>query len=246
MGVFGVLIAANFTALILFSIHIYFLNKYRWFTLRELVRPADKKIIRLLAGFILMSLASGILSPSIQLLVRDRIIEKYSFTEAGYWQSVTRISDYYLNFITTVMAVYYLPRLSEINDKKELQTEVWKMSKIILPLVAGMSFLIWVFRYLVIRIILTPKFLPSAELYAYQFLGDFFKIAAWLLAYVMLAKAMKYLFIATEIIFSASYVLLCYFLIDKFGIIGATYGFLINNIILWLVMLLIIGRFFKK
>lgn len=244
-GVFGVLIAANFTAVILFSIHLFFFKKYKWFSVKELFLPFDKKLAQLLTGFILMTLVSGVLSPAIQLLVRDRIIEKFSFNEAGYWQSVTRISDYYLSFITSVIGVYYLPRLSEIDNNRDLKAEIWKMYKIILPVIAVVSLVIWLCRYLIIRIILTPDFLPSAELYGIQFMGDFFKIAAWLLAYVMLAKAMKYRFVAIEFIFSFSYVFLCYYFINQYGIIGATYGFLLNNILLWLTMMFFIKRYIR-
>lgn len=244
-GVFGVLIAANFTAVILFSIHLFFFKKYKWFSIKELFIPFDKKLAQLLTGFILMTLVSGVLAPAIQLLVRDRIIEKFSFNEAGYWQSVTRISDYYLSFITSVIGVYYLPRLAEIDNNRDLKAEIWKMYKIILPVIAVVSLIIWLCRYLVIRIILTPDFLPSAELYGIQFMGDFFKIAAWLLAYVMLAKAMKYRFVAIEFIFSFSYVFLCYYFINHYGIVGATYGFLLNNILLWLTMIFFIKRYIR-
>lgn len=244
-GVFGVLIAANFTAVVLFGVHVFFFRKYKWFSVKELFLPFDKKLAQLLTGFILMTLVSGVLAPSIQLLVRDRIIEKFSFNEAGYWQSVTRISDYYLSFITSVLGVYYLPRLSEIDNNSDLKAEIWKMYKTILPVIAVVSLVIWLCRYLIIRIILTPDFLPSAELYGIQFMGDFFKIAAWLLAYVMVAKAMKYRFIAMEFIFSFSYVLLCYHFISQYGVIGATYGFLLNNILFWLTMIFLIKRYIK-
>lgn len=244
-GVYGVLIASNFTALSLFLLHLYFFNKYRWFSLSELIRSSDKKLVKMLFGFMLMSLVSGLLAPSIQLLVRDRIIEKFSFEEAGYWQSVTRISDYYLNFFITVISVYYLPRLSEINNNHELRAEIMKMFKIVLPAIALTSFLIWISRFLIIRLLLTPDFLPSAELFGVQFIGDFFKIASWLLAYVMLAKALKYQYIFSEIVFSITYVLLCFFFIEKYGIVGAVYGFLVNYVIFFFVMSVFIKRYIK-
>lgn len=239
-GVFGALIAANFTSLILFILHLYFINKYKWFSLRSLFAKFDTDIVKLLMAFVLMALVSGIMAPSIQLLVRDRIINRFSFQEAGYWQAVTRVSDYYLGFITTVIAVYYLPRLSEIKTNTEIKTEIWKTYKMLLPVVAGMSFLIWLCRYIIIRLVLTPEFLPSAELYGFQFFGDFFKIAGWLLAYVLIARAMKFWYIFSEIVFSLTYVFLCYVLIERFGIIGAVYGFLINYILYWIFMFFLI------
>jgi PST family polysaccharide transporter len=41
-------------------------------------------------------------------------------------------------------------------------------------------------------------------LFTYQLLGDFFKIGSWLLAYLMIAKALAKTFIITEILFAIS------------------------------------------
>ena len=92
-------------------------------------------MVKLLLAFTLMGIVSGFTAPAMQLLVRDRIISKFSLVDAGCWQAVTRISDYYLAFITTVLGVYYLPRLSEIDCKTELKKEIVKGYKIILPVV---------------------------------------------------------------------------------------------------------------
>ena len=241
-GVKGVLIASNFTALVLFCIHLYFLNKYRWFSFKELFGKIDIKVLRLFTAFMLMTIVSGILVPAIQLFVRNKIISDFSFDEAGYWQSVTRISDYYLGFITSVLAVYYLPRLSEIIDRNELRKEIKQGYKIILPVVGVLSFSIWLCRYWIISILLTKEFMPSANLYAFQFLGDFFKIASWLLAYLMLAKSLKITFIISEIITSIIYVLFCYFFINKFGLIGSVYGFCLTYFLYFIAMFIIMKK----
>ena len=224
-GVLGVLISSNFTALALFLLHLFFLNKYKWFAYKDLLKGVDKEMLKKLSAFMAMVLVSGILVPAIQLIVRDKIINDFSFTDAGHWQSVTRISDYYLGFITSVLGIYYLPRLSEITDKVELRKEIINGYKIILPAVGIMSLAIWFCRFLIIKILLTPAFEPSAILYGPQFLGDFFKIASWLLAFLMVAKGLKKTFIISEILSSVVYVGFCLFFINFYGVIGAVYGF---------------------
>jgi PST family polysaccharide transporter len=71
-------------------------------------------------------------------------------------------------------------------------------------------------------------------LFTFQLLGDFFKIGSWLLGYLMIAKAMAKAFIATEIIFAASYVVLSYYFMDHYGIIGATF----RSVLIWLWILM--------
>ncbi len=240
-GLEGVLIASTATAVIIFVINIYIFNKLgiKW---RPDFKSWDKRTVKMLSAFTLMAMISGFLVPAMQILVRDRIILQFSVADAGYWQAVTKISDYYLGFITSVLGVYYMPRLSEINSKAELRNEIAKGYKIILPVVGTVAFLIWLLKDFIIHILFTPEFLPMKPLFTYQLLGDFFKIGSWLLAYLMLAKAMTKIFITTEIIFAASYVALSYYFMNHYGIIGATYSFCINYGLYWILMWIIMRK----
>lgn len=239
LGLTGVLIASTATAVILFFINTYFFNKLgiKW---KPNFKSWDYKVVKMLSAFSLMAIVTGFVMPSMQILVRDRIIVQFSATDAGYWQAVTKISDYYLGFITSVLGVYYLPRLSEIQSKTELRREIIKGYKIILPTVGIIAFMIWLLRGLIIHILFTPEFLPMKPLFTFQLMGDFFKIGSWLLGYLMVAKAMTRAYIATEIIFSASFVVLSYYFMNHYGIIGATYSFCITYgfywILIWLLM----------
>ena len=62
--------------------------------------------------------------------------------------------------------------------------------------------LIYFLRYWLIRILFTPDFIPMELLFIWQLLGDFFKICSWLLAFLMIAKAMTRVFVTTEILFA--------------------------------------------
>jgi PST family polysaccharide transporter len=240
-GIEGVLVASTATAVLIFLINIYFFNKLEinW---KPDFKSWDKPVVKMLSGFSLMAVVSGFVVPTMQILVRDRIIEQFSIADAGYWQAVTKISDYYLAFITSVLGVYYMPRLSELRSKVELRKEILSGYKVILPTVGALAFLIWFFKDLIIHILFTPAFSPMKPLFTYQLLGDFFKIGSWLLSYLMIAKALTKTFIATEIIFAASYVLLSYYFMEYYGIIGATYSFCINYLLYWITMGILMRR----
>ena len=74
------------------------------------------------------------------------------------------------------------------------------------------------------------------ELFLWQVVGDSLKIGSWLLAYLMLSKAMTKLFIVTEIIFSVSLVILTYLFTNVFGFEGVSIAYLVNYAIYWIVM----------
>jgi len=182
--------------------------------------------------------------PLSQIAIRNKIIVSFSTTEAGWWQAITKISDYYLAFITTVLSIYYLPRLSEIKTKTELRQEIINGYKIVLPVVGCMALAIWISRIWVVHIIFSKDFLPMTSLFTFQLLGDFFKMGSWLLGYILIAKAEIKLIIITEILFSISLVILSYFFINKYGIIGTTYAFCINYAFYWISMLFVTKKYF--
>lgn len=240
-GLKGVLVASTAAALIVFLINIYFFKKLKiqWF---PKLRSFDKPTAKMLSAFSLMAVVSGFVIPAMQILVRDRIILQFSVQDAGYWQAVTKISDYYLGFITSVLVVYYMPRLSEITNKQELKSEIGKGYKMILPVVGLLAGVIWMCKTFIVHILFTPDFLPMRPLFTFQLLGDFFKIGSWLLAYLMLAKAMVKTFIITEVAFSALYVLLAYYFMNHYGIMGATYAFCLNYGCYWLLMWILMRK----
>ena len=244
LGVKGVLIANNFTAVIVFISNILILRKKNFFQFKPSLSNWNKGTAKLLLGFTVIGIVSGLVIPASQILIRSRIITDFSPDEAGWWQAVTRISDYYLTFITSVLSIYYLPRLSEIVSKTELRQEVVKGYKIILPIVGIMALVIWLCRAWVVHILFSKAFLPMTPLFSFQLLGDFFKIGSWLLGYVLIAKAVVKVVIVTEIIFSATLVLLSYFFIAKFGIVGATYAFCINYALHWIAMIVFTRKYF--
>ncbi len=243
LGVKGVLIASNFTALVVLGINIFFIKKIKGISWKPNFKKWDTPMVKLLFAFTLMGLVSGFAAPAMQLLVRDRIILKFSLLDAGCWQAVTRISDYYLAFVTTVLGVYYLPRLSEINSKSEMRKELINGYKIILPVVIFLAFLIWLFKIWVMHILFTADFLPMLPLFKYQLLGDVFKIGSWLLGFIMISKALTKTYIITEILFSVSFVILSYILMDSYGIIGTTYAFCINYAVYWVLMWFLMKKY---
>ena len=246
MGVKGVLIANNFTALIILSVNAIILHRKKYFQFQPSLLNWDAKAAKLLLGFTVMGIVSGLVMPMSQIFIRNHIITSFSATEAGWWQAVTRISDYYLAFITTVLSVYYLPRLSEIKKTPELTHEIKQGYKIVLPVVGLMALTMWVFRLSIIHILFSKEFLPMAPLFTFQLLGDFFKIGSFLLGYILIAKADVRLFIVSEVLFSASLVLLSYFFIDKYGVIGSTYAFCLNYGLYWIAMIFITRKYFKN
>lgn len=241
LNLMGALYAIVVNQSVIFFVTLGFVLKSSWFKLEYFKQGIDKESLVKLSKYSLMAITSVLTVPVSHLIVRNYIGDNLSWDDAGYWQGIWYVSTMYLMIVTTSLSVYYLPRLSEIQDNSDLKKEIISGYKIIMPIVIVLAFGIYVFRELAVHIAFSDKFLPMLELFKWQLIGDVIKIASWLLGYLMLAKAMTKVFIYTEIGFSVLFVVLSIIFIDNFGLVGITYAFSVNYF-LYLIMMILIFR----
>lgn len=193
-------------------------------------------IVKQYFGFSLMYLTAVLLLPLTQMFLRGYVIMQLSAADAGIWEGMNRISNMYLGVITTAFGIYYLPRISEIKKNDELHDEVFRCYKVIVPMLLCATIVIYLLRHFILWLLFTPEFHQMEELFVWQLMGDFFKISSWLLAYIMVAKAKTVMYITTEILFSATYVLISFFFLRTNGIVGLCQGYMFNYIIYMIAM----------
>jgi PST family polysaccharide transporter len=105
------------------------------------------------------------------------------------------------------------------------------------------AIVIYLLRDVVTRVLFSGDFVAANDLYAPQLVGDVLKIASFVLAYLMLAKAMTRLFIVSELVFAGTYFLLVHALTIRFGLVGAMYAFAANYAIYLLFNLAVARRY---
>ncbi|KTD18979.1 O-antigen translocase [Legionella jordanis] len=199
-----------------------------------------------LSRYSLMNIISALTVPVAQIIVRNDLNHQFGWEFVGYWQAVLRVSDAYLLFVTTALTAYYLPRLSQLKTNQALKAEMWQSYKILMPIIAVTLFSIQAGRDLIIRILYTEGFEAASDLFLWQLVGDFFRIAGWLLTYLLLAKSWTKMYIATEITLSILFVIISHVLSRGYGLIGASYAFALTYFIYWLIMLGVSLIYFRK
>jgi PST family polysaccharide transporter len=244
LNLIGALYALVVNQSVIFFVTLAFVIKSQWFKWEYFRGGIDKLSLIKLSKFSLMAITTALTVPVSHMIVRNYIGDTLSWNDAGYWQGIWYVSTIYLMLVTTSLGVYYLPRLSEITDHTELKKEIVSGYKIIMPIVIVSALSIYIFRNYVISIAFSDKFQPMADLFLWQMVGDVVKIASWLLAYLMIAKAMTRIFIYTEIVFSVSFVMLSVLFINNFGLVGITYAFSLNYLLYLFVMIYIFRRKF--
>ncbi len=245
LGLYGALVSLAVYQSLTFFVTLTLTYKARWFKLGYLLGGIDKQSAKNLMKFTAMALTSAACIPLSHILIRNHLGETLGWEAAGYWEAMWRLSAAYLMLVTTTLSVYYLPKLSELKDSSSLKKEILQGYKIILPVVGGCGLVIYLARDVVVSVLFSSKFSGMEVLFGWQMVGDTLKIGSWILAYLMLGKAMVKLFVFSEIIFSLSFYLLVRFFVNSIGLEGVAIAYALNYMIYWVVMAMFISWAFK-
>lgn len=214
-----------------------------WFRLKYWWGETDKTRLQGIGGYVAMAVTSALTVPVSLLVVRNILINKVGWEQAGQWQAVWKISEVYLSVITVALSTYFLPKLASLTKTSEILREIKVTTKIVMPIVLLMAIVVYLLRDIAISLIFTEAFRPARNLFAIQLAGDVVKILSWLYAYPMLSRGATKWFMGTEIIFSISFVVFAYFFIDKYGVHGANWAYALNYTLYFIFVYTNVKRF---
>lgn len=232
----GALLAIVITPSLLFFITFYFVQKEIQFLKIIRLQSYDFTIIKNLLPYSLMALVSSVLGPIVLLAVRNNLIEKLGLDQAGFWETMTRISSYYLLFVSTILTVYFLPKLSKAQGNDQTKSIFWQFYKTILPVFCFGLLVIYFSRYYIIQLMFTKEFLPVTSLFFWQLIGDVFKVAALILGYQFFAKKLTKAFIISELFSLITLYFLSLFFVNYYGIEGMVMAQALDNFIYFVVL----------
>jgi len=240
LGLYGALVSLAVYQSLTFFVTLLLTYKASWFRLRYLFGAIDKQTAKNLAKYTAMALTSAACVPLSHILIRNHLGETLGWDAAGYWEAMWRLSGAYLMLVTTTLGVYYLPKLSELQDPAAIKREIIQGYKIILPVAAACGLIIYLLRNFIIQILFTADFAQMEVLFAWQMVGDTLKIGSWILAYLMLGKAMMKLFIVSEMVFAGMFYVLTVVFTKMIGLEGVALAHSLNYLIYWMLMAFII------
>ena len=199
-------------------------------------------VLKKFIPFAIMALVTAIAIPFTSILIRNFIIDELGIKQAGYWEAMNRISDYYLMFVTSIMTLYIIPRFNEIDTKKGFRKEVFGFYKSVMPIFGVGLLIIYILRPFIVSLVFTEEFQPVESLFMWQLLGDFVKVLSIVIAYQFLAKKMFTQFIVIEIFLVVILYLTSVYLIKLYGVEGAVMGHFFSYIMYYLIVLLVFSN----
>ncbi|GAB1233417.1 O-antigen translocase [Ferrigenium sp. UT5] len=246
MGLYGALVALVIYQSLTFFVTLALIYNANWFRPSYLFGRIDRQVAKNLGKFTIMALTSAVTVPISHILIRNHLGETLGWDAAGYWEAAWRLSNFYLMLVTTTLSVYYLPKLSELQHSADIKREIIQGYKIILPVAAACSLAIYLNRDFLIRALFSTEFAPMEVLFAWQMVGDTLKIGSWILAYLMLGKAMIKLFVVSEILSSAMFYVLTVIFTQTMGLEGVALSHAVNYLIYWSAMAIFIPKVLRQ
>lgn len=243
----GALLSIALIPVVLVFVNAYYLPKELPVFKGLSFKQYDFKIFKNLFAFSLMIVPSAILSPFINLQIRNFLIASEGIDSGGLWEAITRISNIYLVFVSTLVSIYFYPKLIKAKLLTESNVVIWRFYKSIFPVFVFGTVFIYFLRFFIVKVLYTTAFLPITTLFFWQLIGDVLKVAGLILGFQLLAKKNMVAYIGFEMVSLVFLYASSVFCIKTMGLEGVVMAQALENL-LYLVMLMVYFRndFFRR
>jgi PST family polysaccharide transporter len=238
---FGALVSLVLAPVFVFFVCLFYLQNIISISDVFSFQNFNFSVVKNLSEYVLMALVSGVIGSFVLLEIRTDIVDITGLQNAGIYEGLQRISSYYLLFISSIMTIYFYPKLAETNsNKKDI---VLYYLKTIIPLFTIGLVIIYFLRKLIIQVLFSSEFETMESLFLGQLLGDLLKAISLIFGTILIAKKQTKVFIVTEIISLCILYLSSNWMLHTVGINGIVMAHTFTYFMYLLVLFFI---FFKK
>ena len=227
IGAFYALVVNQILSLI---INIIFYTVYKPFLIQWIFKKYINEYFKKLSSFSIMAIVGPVCLIISSFIVRDYLYDKFGADYAGSWEAMWRISAIYLLFLITTFKFYLIPTFSKLNDI-ELKKEVFKIWKIVIPIIILITTAVYFSKNIIINLLLSNEFILINSIIFFHLIGDIIKINCWVLGNIMISKAKTKSFVFFQIEWSLVFVTLTYIFIEKYGFVGVSISYFVTYII---------------
>ncbi len=230
MEIIGAFYALAINQIFSLLINVIFFFIYKPFEIGWVFKKFVYDNLKKLSSFSIMAVVGPTCLIISTFIVRDFIFAEFGSDYAGSWEAMWRISAIYLLFLITTFKFYLIPTFSKLDDN-ELKKEVFKIWKVVIPIIIIITAGVYITKDLIINILLSEEFILINTIIFFHLLGDIIKINCWVLGNIMISKADTKSFIFFQIEWSVIFVALTYLFVGKYGFVGVSISYFITYII---------------
>lgn len=195
---FGALVSLVLAPVFVFIVCLFYLKNLISISDVFSFQNFNFSVVKNLSEYVLMALVSGGIGSFVLLEIRTDIVTITGLQNAGIYEGLQRISSYYLLFVSSIMTIYFYPKIAAKNSN--LNVIIFNYLKTIIPIFTFVLVLIYIFRNFIIQILFSSEFETMESLFLWQLLGDLLKAISLIFGTILIANKKTKAFIITEII----------------------------------------------
>lgn len=185
---------------------------------------------------------SGFVTTGVVYLIRIYISQNGGLKQVGLYTAAWSILNGYVSMIFTAMGTDYFPRLSAVHqDNIEIKRLVNEQAEVAILILGPILILFSSILPEIVQLLFTSEFLPIVSLIQWALIGIFFKAASWSIAFIILAKGDKKIFLISEISINVIILLsnIIFYRFFKLAGIGSAFSL---SYLIYLILILLIVR----
>jgi PST family polysaccharide transporter len=238
---FGALISLVLAPVFVFFVCLFYLKNHISISDVFSFQNFNFSVVKNLSEYVLMALVSGVIGSFVLLEIRTDIVTITGLQNAGIYEGLQRISSYYLLFVSSIMTLYFYPKIAAKHSN--LNAIIINYLKTIIPIFTFALVLIYIFRKVIIQVLFSSEFATMESLFLWQLLGDLLKAISLIFGTILIANKKTKTFIITEIISLSILYFSSNWMLHTIGINGIVMAHTFTYFMYLLVMFLV---FFKK
>lgn len=171
-------------------------------------------------------LLTGLQATGLQYALRTILLHESDLEAVGQFLAAAALSHVYVDFVLQAMGLDYLPRLAGVQEDSDACNRLVNEQTETSMLIAGPGIVaMTVLAPVLIPLLYSGRFGEAVEVFRWQCLGMFLKVASWPVGYVLIARGMRGAFVAVQTVTNIFYLGSFFLLSRHFGLTGAAMAF---------------------
>jgi O-antigen/teichoic acid export membrane protein len=212
----------------------------------DLQKIISKKYYHIILKFSSMALLSAIIVPVTLILIRNLIVNNNSINDAGIWDGVVKLSNFYMVVFGSGLSLYYLPKLAKLKSDIEFKNELKFYFRSFIPFVAIALLIVFFVKNYIVQIAFTKEFSAINDVLIWQLAGDFVRMLTLAFGYQIVVKTMMKEYFFLEITYNLAYYFLAFYLVEQFSFLGALQAYFYANVFILMCNLFIFRKVIFK
>ena len=237
---FGALVSLVLAPIFVFFVCLFYLKNLISISDVFSFQNFNFSVVKNLSEYVLMALVSGVIGSFVLLEIRTDIVTITGLQNAGIYEALQRISSYYLLFVSSIMTIYFYPKIAAKNSN--LNLIIFDYLKTIIPIFTIALVLVYFFRKFIIQFLFSSEFETMESLFLWQLLGDLLKAISLIFGTILIANKKTKTFIITEIISLSILYFSSNWMLHTIGI----NGIVMAHTVTYFMYLLILVIYFRK